>query len=164
MSDIPRSNSSWRRIVLPVSLILNIFLAALIGGHFLRNVVPGRGAEISLVRTLAYAADTLSPSDAEIFRGVLRRGVAQHAEPVQQLTKARAELERQITAEPFNQQAARAAYSTWQTDLNVFVRDFGDTLIEALAKISPEGRRKIIALRHSDQANPCTDPSSKPSP
>jgi uncharacterized membrane protein len=164
MSDIPRSDSSWRRMVLPVSLILNVFLAALIGGHFLRKVVPGRGAETPLVRALAYAADNLPPSDADIFKEVMRRNATHYAERVQQLLKARAELERQITAEPFNQQTARAAYSTWQADLNAFVRDFGDTLIEALARISPEGRRKIVALRHSDQANPRTDPSSKPSP
>lgn len=164
MNDIPRNDSGWRRIVLPVSVILNVFLAALIGGHFLRNVVPGRVAETSLARTLAHAADNLSPSDAEIFKTAILGGAPHYAEAVQQLAKTRTELERQITAEPFNQQAARAAYAAWQGNLNAFVREFGDSLIEALAKISPEGRRKIVALRHQGQTDLRTDPSSKPSP
>ena len=33
MSEIPKQKRSWNRIVLPASILLNLFLLAAIGGH-----------------------------------------------------------------------------------------------------------------------------------
>jgi hypothetical protein len=148
----PPEIRTWRRFALPASVLLNLFLIALIGGHFLRHRADdvGPGA-VSLPRILANAQASLSASDAAAFGAVMRRDAPHYLESARKLADARAQLERQVTAQQFNEPAARQAFALWQASANRFFDDIGSTLVEALAHVSPEGRQKLVANRRKAQ-------------
>jgi hypothetical protein len=158
MSDFTQGTTSWRRAALPVSLILNLFLIAVIGGHVLRTGSNERAGDATLAKALANAASKLSGPDAEAFGAVMRREAPHYEEAIRRLLADRDALERQINSEPFNPEAARAAYAAWQQSLTGFTHDFGDALIAALGEISPAGRHRIIAARQKAR----TEESAKP--
>lgn len=142
------SKTSWfRRLALPVSIFLNLFLIGLIGGHLLYNHSNREISGTLLDRTLAKAEKNLPPQEARAFGDVLRRDAPHYQAALQQLTKARQELKRQITAEQFDKEGVRQALAAWLTTWNSLAHDFSNTLVEALAQVSPEGRNKLVAER-----------------
>jgi len=147
MNDIKRIESRWRQVALPASVILNLFLLAVIAGHVwharFRAEIPGSG--VVLARALARAEAILPPQDGAAFGSVIRRDAPRFAGSIVQLRRARQELDRQIVAEPFDPKAARQALRGTETAWDHFLDDFGDTLIDALGQVSPEGRRKLIS-------------------
>ena len=54
-------------------------------------------------------------------------------------------------AENFDPDAVRRALATWQAKSDQFVDQFGGTLIDALAQVSPEGRRRLVDARRRAQ-------------
>ncbi len=140
---------NWSRIVLTASLLLNLFLVALIGGHLLRSGGGEAGSGSPLARALARAEATLPPRDAAAFGAVIRRDAPHYEAAARQLGEARRELGLQISAEPFNQDGVRQALATWRSAWNRFFDDFSGTLVEALAQVSPQGRRKLVAERQA---------------
>ena len=144
----------WRRVVLPASIILNFFFAALIGGHLWQTQREEIGFGIPLARALRNAEAILTPQDAAAFSAVMRRDAPQYLESARQLREARQELRRQITADHVSQEEVRQALATWQTAWDHFVGDVRGPLAEALAQVSPEGRRKLIAERRAVEADP----------
>lgn len=152
MSEINKERRSWRRFALPASVVLNLFLVAVIGGHIwhvrTRVVVTGG----PLARALAHAEAALPAPEAAKFGGVIRRDIPHYKEAAQQLGEAREQLDRQILAEQFDPEAARRALTTWGIAWNRFLNDFGPTLVEALADISPQSRRKLVSERRAERA------------
>jgi uncharacterized membrane protein len=148
MSGNHSGTQRWRRIALPASLILNLFLVALIGGHLLRREFAERSRETSLAAVLTNVEHLLPPADAAAFGAIIRRDAPRHAEATEQLTEARSELERQITNEPFDKDATQQALTTWRQSVCRFVDEFSNTLVDALSQVSPESRRKLVAERH----------------
>ena len=127
----PRARFDWRWLALSLSLVCNVFLAAVIAGHFLsRRAVPVAlpTGGTPLARALERTQAVLPAQDAATFRAV---------------------LEREIAAEPFDPQAASQALAAWRTSWNGFVDDFSGPLIEALAAISPEGRSRLVLARRA---------------
>lgn len=147
MTGKGRGMPRWRRTALPASIVLNLFLAAVIGGHLLHIRAREAGGIMPMARVLANAEAALPPQDAAAFGAVIRRDAPRYAEAAQQLGEARQELNRQFTAEKFDPQAARRALAAWSTAWDRFLGDFGNTLVTALAEVSPEGRRKLVAER-----------------
>jgi uncharacterized membrane protein len=150
MSDVTartRETRAWRRIALPASIILNLFLVALIGGHVLNRLFTEATPGPPLMRAIARAEASLPPEDAARFGAVMRRDAPRFSADREQVIAARRALVGQITAEHFDQNAVRQAMATWQTAWNRFVTDFANTLVDALAQVSPEGRRKLVAER-----------------
>jgi uncharacterized membrane protein len=143
-----RAASPWRRIALAVSIVLNLFFVALIGGHVLHNRGIGAGGT-PLMRALARAEASLPPRDAAAFGAVLRHDAPRYSDAMKQLEAARQELRRRITAEHFDETSVRQALLNWQTAWNGFFEKFSDTLVDALAQVSPEGRRRLVAERRS---------------
>lgn len=145
MTERPGEIPFRLRIALPVSLILNLFLVALVVGHALntrsRNDVVGT----SLARSISRAEALLPPKDAAAFGSIMRRDAAQYTQAAQQLNDARRELNRQLVAEPFDPEAARRALKGAETAWSHFLDDFSGTLIDGLAQVSPEGRRKLVS-------------------
>ncbi len=137
--------SRWRRIALPVSIVLNLFLIAMIGGHVLRLRSYELNTGTLWARALARAEARLPRKDAAAFSAVIRRDAPNYAEAQQRIVEARQELRRRIAAEPFDQQAVREALATWRAAWNAFFDRFGNTLVDAVAQVSPEGRRKLVA-------------------
>jgi hypothetical protein len=150
MNNKSSTTSAWRRFALPVSVILNLFFVTLIGGHELRTKMDEHAAgSAPLMRALANADSSLSASDAAAFNAVMRRDAPRYAAAAQQLDEAREQLETRITADPYNPIAVRQALAAWQVSWNRFIGDVGDPLVDALAQVSPEGRRKLVAVRRA---------------
>jgi uncharacterized membrane protein len=164
MSDTLQKRSNWQRVALPLSLILNFFLIAVIGGHVLHNRVNAQGAEGSLAKALATAASKLSGPDAKAFGDVMRREAPHYQDAIRNLGLARETLKDTIAAEPFDAAAARTAYGAWQQNLTTFTHDFGDTLMDGLASISPAGRHTLIEERRRVRPNLGPEGTAKPAP
>lgn len=142
----------WRRIAVAASVVLNIFFIALIGGHLLRGRPAIAPNESPVMRALASAEASLSPSDAAAFRQVMKTDAPRFEDAARQLAAARRAVGRQIAAEQFDADAVHQALVHWQKALNNFFDAFSDPLVEALAKVSPEGRRRLIAERQAVRA------------
>jgi hypothetical protein len=98
-----------------------------------------------LARALARAEAILPEKDGRAFGTVIQRDLPRFTTSIAELRRARQELDRQIVAEPFDPAAARQALNATQSAWNRFIDDFGGTLIDALSRVSPEGRRKLIS-------------------
>ena len=145
-----RPRADWRWYALAASLVLNLFLAAVIGGNLLRphvRAIPVPVSDSPLARALVRAEASLSPRDAAAFRAAIERGHSQYAQAEQQAMAARLALGQQVLAEPFDPQAASQALAVWRASSARFLDDFSGSLINALASISPEGRRRLMAER-----------------
>jgi uncharacterized membrane protein len=143
MTGPSRYSVNWRRVALPASTILNLFLLALIGGY-VWHLHHGAAERLPLARILSNMQARLDPPDADAFRAVM-----EHSEPglglaAQNVSKARRDLEAQLTAEPFDKQKARQALAEWRSAAGQFLDTYGDTLIDALARVSPDGRRRLV--------------------
>ncbi|HVE20454.1 MAG TPA: periplasmic heavy metal sensor [Acidocella sp.] len=147
MTEQRSQTPNWRRIALPASLVLNLFFAALIGGHVWRDKMSESDAQPPLAAALAKVQATLSTPDAAAFTAVLHRDAPGFLTAAQQFDDARAQLAHQITAEPYNPEAVRQALAVWQVSWNHFMNDFSGPLVDALAQISPQGRSSLIAAR-----------------
>lgn len=151
MSEERVDTRDWRWAALIASMILNLFLVALISGYFLRGGNTRAGFGSPLPRVLARVEAILPSKDAAAFAAVIQRDAPRFQNASRQLAEARHDLERQIAAEPFDQEGARRAMIAWRRAWNGFFDEFGNTLVDGLAQVSPEGRRKLIAERRSTE-------------
>ena len=114
-------------------------------------------AQPPLAAALAKVQATLSTPDAAAFTAVLHRDAPGFLMAAQQFDDARAQLAHQITAEPYNPEAVRQALAVWQVSWNHFMDDFSGPLVDALARISPQGGAASsppAARQHSVLARP----------
>ena len=144
-----------RRIALPVSLLLNLFLLALIGGHVWHNRLHVASSDKPLAQVLADVEATLSARDGAAFKAAILADQPRFAEAAKKSAQARVELGRQITAVPFDPKATQRALEAWQASWNAFMTDFDEPLVHALAQVSPEGRQKLV-LQHRERLAPVT--------
>lgn len=147
-----RAGFDWRWLALSLSLLCNVFLAAVIAGHFLSRRVGTQAVPIGgtpLARALERTQAVLSAKDAATFRSVLERDKPRYAQAAIQVAIARGALEREIAAQPFDPRAASQALAQWRTSWTGFVDDFSGPLIEALAAISPQGRSRLVVARQA---------------
>lgn len=145
-----RASFDWRWLALSLSLLCNVFLAALIAGHFLgRRIGPAANplGATPMARAFERTQAILSPQDAATFRAVLMRDRSRYSQSALRVAAARRELGRRIAAEPFDPRAASQALAAWSASWNGFVSDFSGALIDALAAISPDGRHRLVAQR-----------------
>jgi uncharacterized membrane protein len=139
----------WRRLILPASLILNLFLLAVVIGHVLRQ---GTSAPLTLAGALTNAEASLSPADAAAFADVMRRAAPKYALAAQELGDARRNVEQKITADPYNADDVRNALQAWRGASSRFFDSFNGALVEALSKVSVEGRHNLIAQRRANRS------------
>ncbi|GBQ27263.1 periplasmic heavy metal sensor [Gluconacetobacter sacchari] len=135
------ANGRARRWLVVGSLLLNLFLVAVVGGQYLRH---RQGNAPVLMRVLQHMTSRLDARDAEAFRTVLRQEAPRYAQAQENLARARAEIDRQLLAPHFDPEATRAAMQQWRAAWNVFVGTFSDALVEALGRLSPQGRRALV--------------------
>ncbi|MFH7810803.1 MULTISPECIES: periplasmic heavy metal sensor [Acetobacter] len=134
---------SWPyRWLLAGSLLLNLFLVASVGGQYLRH----RERHMPIfMRVLQHVTSRLDAQDAKTFRSVLHQEAPHYTQAQENLARARAEIDRQLLAPQFDPVATRAAMQQWQAAWNVFVSTFSDALVEAMGRLSPEGRRALVS-------------------
>lgn len=135
----------WMRIILGVSLALNLFLVAFWGGQMLRSQPPVPSGDDPLARILAVAEANLPPSDAKIFRETLLKEKPRYAQTVEKLIQARQEMLKQVSADPFDPAATLTALNATQTAWTEFMDAIGRPLVDAVGVVSPEGRRRVVA-------------------
>ena len=82
--DVPR----WRRIALPASILLNLFLVAVIGGHMWRVRAHEAAFVTPMARVLARAEANLPAQDAAAFGAVIRRDAPRYADAQKRLLDA----------------------------------------------------------------------------
>jgi uncharacterized membrane protein len=139
----------WRRMILPLSLVLNFFLIAVIGGHLLQGRRHQDHGLTPLAQMLADAEARLPPKDAATFGTIMRQGAPKYLGAAAQLADARIELGHRITAEPYDKAAVGQALAKWQAQWNQFVDVFSGTLVDALGAISIDSRNKLIKARRA---------------
>lgn len=152
MSDVVQSDRGsprWRRFALSASVVLNLFLIAMIGGHLWQSRVRVHldNSSTPLSRVLARAEASLSSEDAAAFGAVMRENEPRYMADAQRLAATRRLLDAQITAEQFDPEATRKALADWRSAWLRFMDDFSDPLVTALSKVSPEGRQKLVNQR-----------------
>ena len=143
----------WRRVALPVSLALNLFLVAVIGGHLLRvRQVEAKSGASLVALAISNAEASLSKADATRFAAVMQRDEPRYMRAAQQVAKDRVEYERLVIAEPFDKDAADQAFRRWQVSWTNLMDTLRTPIIDALAEVSPEGRQKLIEQRRRAKA------------
>ena len=147
MDTTAHPKRGWRRFVLPGSLLLNLFLVAVIGGRLFYGRAERLDGANMLSRLTTRAEAVLPADEAKAFKGVIARDAPRFAKPRQQRGGAGAELVRLVVADPYYKTAAGQALLAWKAAWDSFADDFSDTLVDALGQVSPEGRRKLIAGR-----------------
>lgn len=153
MNMATQQRSGWRQIALPVSIVLNLFFAALIGGHIWQVHRAAMSLGEPLALAIARAEARLPPRDGAAFAAVIKRDAPQYAGALHQFALARRRLAEDIVAPQYDAAKVRRALATWQTAWNSFFTDFGPTLVEALGQVSPHGRRKLINERRLARAD-----------
>lgn len=146
MNSITASNPRfphWKQIALPVSFALNLFFVAVIGGYWLSTTYEYAGTPVA--RALTQAEASLSPGDAAAFRVVIQRDASRYRQAEQQLRDARRALRYQVEAERFDPAGTRKALTAWRAAWNHFMDSFEGPLVDALAQVSPDGRRDLVA-------------------
>jgi uncharacterized membrane protein len=137
----------WRTGTLGASVVLNLFLIALVVGHALRWGAGEVNSQTVLTRAIARIEARLPPQDAAAFRAVMTRDEPRLLEDQKQLVEARQELKRRISAEPFDKARTREALTASRTIGDRYFDDFSDSFVDALSKVSAEGRRKLVGRR-----------------
>jgi uncharacterized membrane protein len=137
--------AGWR-LGLAVSVLVNLFLVAVIAGHLI-GIGAYRGEGALIARALSNAQHSLSASDAAAFRAVMLREAPQFAASARALGASREVLAARITAPVFDRAAVAAAFGQWRGDWMRFTGDFSGPLLDALGTLSPEGRRKLLEER-----------------
>lgn len=136
---------SGRRSLMAASLLLNVFLVAVVSGQYLHR----RAAENSDVpvykRVLHQMTSRLDRQDAEAFRSVLHSQAPRFMAARQALEAAHAETDRELMAKEFDPAALRVALAHWQKSWDAFMAPMSDTLVDAIAHLSPEGRRRLAS-------------------
>lgn len=144
-------HSRRRGTGLALSLALNLFLAALVLAHLWRNGIRHAPAQPLVARIVADARSELSARDFAAFDAAIHRDGPLVATEAQRVAAARSALERQMEAEPFDPAATRQAYDAWHANADRFLDQFRDPLIDSLAQVSPQGRRRLIAHTHAEK-------------
>jgi uncharacterized membrane protein len=137
-----RPNTLW--LALSLSTVLNLFLLGVIAGHLLGRGGSRELAMTPMERAAERAEAVLGPADAAAFRAALDRGGPRYARSAAQVTAARRALARQIAAQPFDPRATSQALAAWRTSWDRFAGDLSGPLMDALASISPQGRRQLV--------------------
>ena len=150
MNPSDSTSNGWRRAAWAASLLLNVFLLAIVGGHLWRLRAFNGAGETPMGRILATVTTRLSAKDAGAFRAVLARDEPQLSIAATQLADSRKELAAALSAEPFDKQRAAQALAAWRRSGPVLLDQFGPSLIEAIGAVSPEGRRQLVQPRASE--------------
>ena len=133
----------WRTRLLWASLAGNVFAAA----AFAAPAVLGRRSEASpgFDRIIGRLARNLGASDAAGFREAMARERPWYEMSRDRLDDARKQVAQDIGREPFDPAAARAALVAMQDSMRESAARFDDSLVTALATLSPDARAAMAA-------------------
>ena len=125
------------------SLVLNAVFAGLL---WWRPTPPPRGGR-GFDRMVGRIESALPEPDRPRFKAVLAAERGRYAGSLAAMRAASAEVDAVMRRDPYDPEALRDALALWAERMVDFNRAFGETLAEALAVVSPEGRAQIAAAR-----------------
>ncbi|MBR0681708.1 periplasmic heavy metal sensor [Roseomonas eburnea] len=146
------------RLILGVSIALNLFLAAFVGGQRWR----ARGLEMLALQpgpglmeqgapdpegTLAHLVRALPPADAAILRASVRARMFELLDARRGFVEAAAAAREEVARDPVNPAALQAAIAEARRQRLRFGPLLEAVLLEAVPRMSPEGRRVLAQFR-----------------
>lgn len=136
-----RAGSRTLQIVLFASLVLNVFLA---GYVIARAVAPDwhrpKSGPDAIVERLS---SQLPSSDADTLRAAFESNRSKLDALWSALQSSRREVRAKLIAEPFDQAAFAQGVAETRAKHDAFFAAVSDTVVQAVGKLSPEGRRKL---------------------
>lgn len=133
----------WAPLLWKGGLGASVALNLVLGGLLLRGG-PDRPPGGPGIRQLESRIErVLDPGDAAAFRRVLEEGRPGWEAARRNMRDGRPPVEALIRQEPFDPAALRAAMAAGRAGWAAFSTAFEDSLVRAMAAVSPEGRRRI---------------------
>lgn len=126
------------KAALGASLALNLVFAGLM-------IWPDMGRPHGVRGLQARMERVLGPEDRATFHRVMEEGRPRWEPLRHELRRARPRVGRAIGAEPFSEEALRAAMAEGRQRWMTFSEAYEDSLARATAAISPDGRRRLLA-------------------
>ena len=130
---------------LTLSVALNVFLVFLVASHVWRHRQYER--QDKLERFFARVDSELSKEDARKFEAAFGPHLQELTGEELELKRARQRVFDALSAEPFDSEAFRRAVEDARGRRAAFENQFLKSFIEAAQRISPDGRRRLPALR-----------------
>ncbi|MDG3440574.1 periplasmic heavy metal sensor [Nitrospirillum amazonense] len=142
-------SSRWRGPLLIASVGVNLFLAGTFVPHLLRHheVGPERGPAPGLNYRPRPLSDILPPADAELLQKAMAPDRADFQALEKQARESWAEIQPLLAAEPFDAQAFAAALRKVADSRRAFEASRQSALVDALSRMSPEGRKKLSEMK-----------------
>ncbi len=111
-------------------------------------------------RAVSLVESQLDSADAAAFEAVVQRDKSRNAEAERALVASRDALETGLASEPFDPARAKVAVANTREALDRFIDSFSATVIDALGRLSPAGRKKLVELRRErlDAFDPLKSP------
>lgn len=138
---------SWKRIILPVSLALNLlFVGAIVGAGWMRNKHGASfgGPSGSMVKhMLRHLPDDKRQS---ILDQITHHRQGQRSKR-REINGFRGELGKALKGEPFNAELVRGAAQKMHRARGELVGTKMELLVNVLAQLTPKERRKIMESR-----------------
>ncbi len=130
--------------LLLASLAANVFLGVTVGMHFSRGP---KGPPPRPERLLEEMADVLPPEDARVLRAAMEAHRTDFSESRDEPRRHHEQIRLALMAEPFDVEAFRRASSEFRAKRERMGDRLDVVLIEALPKMSPEGRKRLAEFR-----------------
>ncbi len=167
-SETPNNERTVRRWLGPallVSLVINLFLIAAITVGMVRNMDRGgRGHASPLGLPHHIVARELSGDERDKLKAAMRENRAELRPLFRDMRQARRALSVAIGADPYDPDAAAAAFADLRAGMDAMAAQSQDILVEAFADLSPESRAKIAeAMRRVRPAERALDRRLQPS-
>ncbi len=149
MQPLPRGG-----VVLGAALGASLTLNVALGGLLLAG--PGRAQHgggsggRGFDRMVARIEHALPEADRPAFRAVLDAERGRYEGALADLRAARREVDAAMAREPFDPASLRAAMAAWSGRWTAFNAAFADTMVQAMAAVSPQGRAQVAAARRRD--------------
>lgn len=140
-------NSRFRTLQkgLTLSVALNVFLVFLVASHVWRHRQYERQDKVG--RFFARVNSELPKEDARGFEAAFGPHLPDLTSAELELKRARQRVFDALSVEPFDPEAFRRAVEEARGRRAAFENQFLKSFIEAAQRISPEGRRRLSAIR-----------------
>ena len=132
------------KIVLAVSLAVNLFTVGAIGGLVYVGSRRQAARSAAIGNPLVRAADALPPAEQETFRQMLRRHVVQDRPTIRDSRQARRRLMELLAAPAVDRAAVGAALAQARADDSAVRAHLEDGVADFVAGLSPTDRAAFV--------------------
>tara|TARA_R110002072_G_scaffold12098_3_gene53266 strand:+ start:110 stop:628 length:519 start_codon:yes stop_codon:yes gene_type:complete len=155
----------WLGPALLVSLGINLFLVAAITAGIIRNMDRGSHGHASPLGLPHHiVVRQLSGEERDKLKATMRENRAELRPLFRDVRQARQALSVAIAADPYDPEAARAAFAELRAGMGAVATQSQDILVQAFSDLTPESREKIAeAMHRGHPGDRGTDQNTEPS-